>query len=144
MNLLFFYLDLLFDLRDSFSLHGVDLFLNFLEFLLLFALHYFNFLCVLVWLEPLDHDIIIGLGLSKPLKFLSCHLLEAFLNLSLLFLLKGLDLAVMLLPGRPDRLLVGLFVHFVLGVFLLQLLLGNQLLHLPLSVVLGQRLTGGQ
>ena len=83
MNLLFFYLDLLFDLRDSFSLHGVDLFLNFLEFLLLLALHYFNFLGVLVWLKPLDHDIIIGLCLSKPLKFLSCHLLEAFLNLGL-------------------------------------------------------------
>ena len=39
MNLLFFYLDLLFDLRDPFSLHLVDLFLNFLEFLFLLALH---------------------------------------------------------------------------------------------------------
>ena len=39
MNLLFFYLDLLFDLCDPFSLLLVDLFLNFLEFLLLLALH---------------------------------------------------------------------------------------------------------
>ena len=67
--------------------------------------------------------------------------LMIFVGTYLLFLLKGLNLAVVLLPGRPDRLLVGLFVHFVLGVFLRQLLLGNQLLHLPLNLILGQRCT---
>lgn len=96
---------------------------------------------MLVGLQPLDHDIIVGLDLGKPLEFLGCHLLEAFLNLGLLFLLKGFNLAIMLLPGRPDRLLVGLFVHFILGVFLRQLLLGDQLLHLPLNLILGQRCT---
>ena len=83
MNLLFFYLDLLFDLRDPFPLHWVDLFLNFLEFLFLLTLHYFNFLGVLVRLQPLDHDIIVGLDLGESLKFLSCHLLKAFLDLGL-------------------------------------------------------------
>ena len=83
MNLLFFYLDLLFDLCDPVSLHLVDLFLNFLEFLFLLALQLFNFLGVLVWLAHLDHDVIICLDLSKLLEFLSCHFLEAFLNLSL-------------------------------------------------------------
>ena len=83
MNLLFFYLDLLFDLCDPVSLHLVDLFLNFLEFLFLLALQLFNFLGVLVWLAHLDHDVIVSLDLSKLLEFLSCHFLKAFLNLGL-------------------------------------------------------------